>query len=110
MPLKVEQPSLRRAHATLSASFRLEQFYYLDTPSFPKQPTVEQCFSFMNIAFGGGCSVNNILFPNLTFRIDQGSTQVCTDTGGAGWRHADRSWPKISPSIGPVGQMLLPMA
>ncbi|KAG2422365.1 hypothetical protein HXX76_016090 [Chlamydomonas incerta] len=57
------------------ARTRLERFAYLNHTAFP-QPAVEQCFSFMNAAYGGMCSVNNELYPDGPAYVREGSHQV----------------------------------
>ncbi|KAG2431380.1 hypothetical protein HYH02_013367 [Chlamydomonas schloesseri] len=57
------------------ARTKLERFSYLNHTGFP-QPAVEQCFSFMNAAYGGACEVNNQPFPSSIAYVREGSHQA----------------------------------
>ena len=73
-------------HTTLpTVPFRLEQFYYLNYKAFPPiiNATGNQCFSFMNQAKGGFCSLNSCIFPTYSGWTKHGSSESegCTRGG-----------------------------
>ena len=73
------------AHNPTYRPFRLEQFYYLNYKAFPPiiNATGNQCFSFMNQAKGGFCSLNSCIFPTYSGWTKHGSSESegCTRGG-----------------------------
>ncbi|KAG2422087.1 hypothetical protein HYH02_015515 [Chlamydomonas schloesseri] len=53
----------------------LERFAYLNHTAFDTKKTVEQCFSFMNAAYGGMCAINNGLLPSIQAFVEMGTQQ-----------------------------------
>ncbi|KAG2439138.1 hypothetical protein HXX76_004505 [Chlamydomonas incerta] len=82
------------------ARAKLERFAYLNHTAFDSKKTVEQCFSFMNAAYGGMCAVNNALLPKTQAYVEMGTQQV--------WKLRDITYHPFHMHESPIRLVTLP--